>query len=191
MNQEILATLVGPLHAGKLLAASTIEGIMLMEEKEIAYITTKKSAQIIEAAKKMSRSYISSEKKAIRGSDDVYKLEEVFEMQFLDHEQFRVVFLRANSTVIKTETISTGGYTGVMVDSRQIWKKALQLNAIRIVLVHNHPSGNPEPSQADNSLTEKIKEQGLIMDIPVLDHLIVCSALGTKPYYSYMDSGRL
>jgi DNA repair protein RadC len=83
--------------------------------------------------------------------------------------------------------ISEGGITGTVADPRIILKKALEQDAVSIILCHNHPSGSLKPSRADEELTFKIKEAAKYFDIKVLDHLIV----GDDGYYSFADEGIL
>jgi DNA repair protein RadC len=187
--ENILEALIGEKNAAKLLKDTTFEQVLLMQESEIQYRTNKRCATIIAAAKKLHAPL--DTKTMIRESDDILKIKEVYELKYLDHEQFRVVFLRRNNTVILTETICTGGYASTVCETRAIWRKALELKATGIILVHNHPSGCETPSDADNKITARIKEQSRIMDINLLDHLIITSALGKKPYYSYVDASNV
>jgi len=83
--------------------------------------------------------------------------------------------------------MSKGGITGTLVDSRLIFKQALELSATGLILCHNHPSGTLKPSASDISLTNKIKKGGDVLDIKVLDHLIITE----KEYYSFADEGIL
>ena len=78
-----------------------------------------------------------------------------------------------------------GGISGTVVDSRIIFKKAMDLLASSIILVHNHPSGNLNPSKADISVTNRLKEGGKLLDISVLDHLIITET----SFYSFADEG--
>lgn len=106
-------------------------------------------------------------------------------MSDLTHEMFYVLYLSQNNKVERKEAVSSGGRTATVVDSRVILKNALLYNASHIVLAHNHPSGNLNPSQADISLTHKIKDAAALMDISLLDHLIVAN----NSYYSMADKG--
>ncbi len=108
-------------------------------------------------------------------------------LQHLPHEVFGVVYLNVSQKVIGFEVISEGGITGTVADPRIILRKALEKNAVKIILCHNHPSGNPTPSKADELLTEKIRLGAKLMDIEVLDHIIVCET----GYYSFADEGIL
>src|SRR5688500_1338690 len=103
------------------------------------------------------------------------------------HEVFGVVFLNRANKVNHFEIISSGGITGTVADPRIILKKALEENAVGLILCHNHPSGSLRPSKADEELTTKIKEAAKYFDIKVIDHIIV-SANG---YYSFADDGLL
>ncbi|ANH81548.1 hypothetical protein A8C56_11700 [Niabella ginsenosidivorans] len=103
------------------------------------------------------------------------------------YEVFAAVYLNQNNHFIHYEVISAGGITGTVADPRIILKRALEKNAVGIILAHNHPSGNLSPSRADEFLTNKIKEAAKFLDIKVMDHIIV-SDMG---YYSFADEGLL
>lgn len=103
------------------------------------------------------------------------------------HEVFAVIFLNRSNKVNHFQIVSEGGITGTVADPRIILKKALEQNAVSIILCHNHPSGSLRPSRADEELTTKIKEAAKFLDIRVLDHIIV-SDYG---YYSFADEGLL
>lgn len=102
-------------------------------------------------------------------------------------EVFAVIYLNRAHKIISFEIISEGGITGTIADPRVILKKALEKNAVSIVLSHNHPSGSLLPSRADEMLTNKIKQAASFLDITVADHVIV-SDMG---YYSFADEGLL
>jgi DNA repair protein RadC len=101
------------------------------------------------------------------------------------HEVFGVVFLNRANKVNHFEIISSGGITGTVADPRIILKKALEENAVGLILCHNHPSGSLKPSRADEELTTKIREAARYFDIKVLDHIIVSE----DGYYSFADEG--
>jgi DNA repair protein RadC len=102
-------------------------------------------------------------------------------------EVFAVIFLNKANKVNHFEIISSGGITGTVADPRVILKKALEENAVSIILCHNHPSGSLRPSRADEELTAKIKEAARYFDIKVIDHIIVSE----DGYYSFADEGLL
>jgi DNA repair protein RadC len=108
-------------------------------------------------------------------------------MQDLPHEEFWLLILNRSNAVIKRELISRGGVAGTVVDTKIIFKSAIENLASSIIISHNHPSGNLKPSDADNKITKNIKEAGKIMDIPLFDHLIITDS----GYYSFNDEGML
>lgn len=105
----------------------------------------------------------------------------------LPHEEFWVLYLNRKNEVIKKEHISKGGVTGTVADAKIIFKTAINNLASAIILCHNHPSGNLTPSNEDIKLTKKLKEIGLLMDTPIIDHIIV----GNNNYFSFADENLL
>ena len=104
-----------------------------------------------------------------------------------ESEYFYVLLLDRNLQIIKPVKIGEGGFAGTVADPKKIFKIALEYATSSIILCHNHPSGNIEPSQADINLTKKIVEAGKILDISVLDHII----LGEDTYYSFADKHQI
>lgn len=102
-------------------------------------------------------------------------------------EQFKVLFLNRSNKVICIYNVSSGGVTGTVADPKLIFMAALRVNAVSIILCHNHPSGSLKPSKADEELTQKIKGAGNFLDIKVLDHVILTS----EYYFSFADEGLL
>ena len=100
-------------------------------------------------------------------------------------EQFKVLFLNRANKVLGIFEVSTGGVTGTVVDPKIIFVAALKANACNIIISHNHPSGNLQPSNADIEITEKIKKAGQFLEITLFDHIIVSS----EGYYSFADEG--
>ncbi len=103
----------------------------------------------------------------------------------LAHEEFWILYLNNANKIIEQFQISKGGITGTLVDVRITLRKALELGAVSLILAHNHPSGNLNPSEADKQLTLKLKTAAESMDIKILDHLIVTE----KSYFSFADEG--
>ncbi len=103
------------------------------------------------------------------------------------HEVFVVLFLNSRNTVLHHEVVSTGGINFTVVDHRLIFHKAIELKAVKLILCHNHPSGNLNPSAQDELLTDKINKAGKLLDIRIVDHLIVSE----EGYYSFADNGKL
>lgn len=103
------------------------------------------------------------------------------------HEVFAALFLNRSNKINHFEILSEGGITGTVVDPRLILRRALEMNAVSIVLCHNHPSGSLRPSEADEELTLKIQGAARYFDIKVLDHIIVSN----EGFYSFADEGLL
>lgn len=106
---------------------------------------------------------------------------------FGDHrnEVFGIVFLNRANRIKHYEVISVGGMTGTVADPRIIFRKALEKDAIGLILFHNHPSGNLKPSKSDEELTGRIVSAAKLFDIKVLDHIIVSD----EGYFSFADEG--
>lgn len=103
------------------------------------------------------------------------------------YEEFWILILNKANRVIRKCCISEGGISGTVVDPKKIFKIALDHHASSIILGHNHPSGNIQPSEADQKITRKIRDSGTMLDIAVLDHIIV----GDGVYYSFADEGMI
>ncbi|MEO9965548.1 MAG: DNA repair protein RadC [Reichenbachiella sp.] len=126
------------------------------------------------------------ERPKVRTSQDAYAYLKPHLMD-LDHEEFWVLYLNRANKILKAERISTGGVSGTIVDAKLIFKRALESLASSVILAHNHPSGNQQPSDQDLTLTKKLKAAGATLDIPVLDHLIFTD----QGYFSFSDKGKL
>lgn len=100
-------------------------------------------------------------------------------------EQFKVLMLSNNNRVLGVYEMSSGGITGTVVDIRLLFAALLKAKATAFIIVHNHPSGKLNPSEADKQITAKIKQASQLLDISFLNHLIITS----KRYYSFIDEG--
>lgn len=122
----------------------------------------------------------------IRSSKDVA---DIFQPLLSDllHEEFWILFLNRSNKVITQMKLSQGGISGTVTDVRIVMKKAIECLASGIIVCHNHPSGNLNPSESDSKITQKIKDAGSLMDIQLLDHLIISD----KDYFSFADNGVL
>lgn len=131
-------------------------------------------------------SEVPEKKKGIRTSKEAAAF---LQPLLADHgrEVFSVMFLSQGNKLLHYEVISTGGMTSTIVDPKIIMKKALEHRAVNMILCHNHPSGNLDPSREDKKLTKKISEAALLLDMKVLDHVIVSS----QGFFSFADSGLL
>ena len=105
------------------------------------------------------------------------------ELRKLDREYFLVIYLTSRQKVIDVEVAAIGTLSGMFVSPREIFKTAILTNAHEIILVHNHPSGDPTPSTEDKLITKKLVSVGKLHQIPVRDHVII-----GKGYFSFFES---
>ncbi len=126
------------------------------------------------------------EKKKITSSRDVFDFFHPF-VGDLPHEEFWVLLLSRANRIIAWKQVSRGGIAGTVIDVRLILREALEHTASSLIICHNHPSGNLQPSESDREITRKLKEAAEIMDLRLLDHLII----GEGRYFSFADEGLL
>ncbi len=124
------------------------------------------------------------EKVSIKSSETVFKLFHPL-LGDLDHEEFWLLMLNRSNKVLGRFKVSQGGLSGTVIDTRIILKKALDNLASSIIVCHNHPSGNNQPSDADVKITEKLKKASEMLEIKLLDHVIIAD----KSYFSFADEG--
>jgi DNA repair protein RadC len=163
-----------------MLATKTVDSL-----QQISGIGKDKAATLA-AAFELSRRILSQPKwfanKKITSPQDIA---EIFIPILRDDnkEKFIVVCLSSANKIIKHETISIGNLNSSVVHPREVFKVAIDNSSASIILIHNHPSGNPEPSNEDIRITKKIVETGKIMEIPVFDHLIIAG----ETYTSFVE----
>lgn len=141
---------------------------------------------------KLTLSYSDKVKKSelytIKSSKDCAEvLRPLFERSIDWREEMVLLCLNRANKVIAYYRVSVGGTTGTVCDPKIIFSVALNCLANSIILCHNHPSGNLQPSQADNQITQKIKDAGKLLEITLLDHIIITD----ESFYSYADEGKL
>lgn len=124
------------------------------------------------------------EKLSIKTSETVFRLFHPI-LGDLEHEEFWLLMLNRANRVIGRFKVSQGGLSGTVIDTRIILKKALDNLSSSIIVCHNHPSGNKQPSDADVKITEKLKKAAEILEIKLLDHIIIAD----KFYFSFADEG--
>lgn len=107
------------------------------------------------------------------------------EMRFEETEQVRVLLLNGRNALIKDVVLSNGSFNSAMASPREIFYNALKNKAVSIIVMHNHPSGNPMPSKEDILITKRLIEAGKLIGIELLDHII----LGDNRYISLKESG--
>ena len=144
---------------------------------------------IAEVKLKYSSRVSASDRPQVRCSSHALELfRESWDKETIElYEECKLMLLNRANKVLGIAQISQGGISGTVTDVRIILQYALKENASGIILCHNHPSGNVEPSEADNRITSKLKEAAIIHDITLLDHLIITN----DGYYSMADMGYL
>ena len=131
-----------------------------------------------------------SERLQVKCSKDAFDIfMENWDLDSIEHiEEFKLLLMNRSNSVLGILTVSKGGISGTITDIRLIYQAAIKANASGIIVCHNHPSGNLNPSESDAKLTQKIKQAGLLMDIQLLDHFIITM---DGSYYSFADNGLL
>lgn len=147
-----------------------------------------KAITIIAAIELASRRKMATviRKQYIKSSEDAYNYFGPM-LQDKNYEEFWILMLSRNNQIIKPYRVSDGGVSGTVADPKRIFKTALENNAVSLIICHNHPSGNLNPSAADVAITNKLVDAGKHLDIGVLDHLIVSN----QGYYSFADSNKI
>ncbi len=186
-NTELLAILIGTGTRNES-AMSLAEQIISKEEEglhflgsavpqelsEISGVGEAKSCQIAAAIELGKRLATKPRAKRLNiGSPEDIASIFMEEIRYHKKESFKILLLNKKNEIISVEDISTGNIDTSIVDPREVFNPAIRKSAGSIVLVHNHPSGNPEPSNADIKVTERIKKAGEILDIKVVDHIII------------------
>lgn len=142
------------------------------------------------AAREIGRRFWIHERRApklyLSGPDDVADMF-MREMSGLDREHFRAILLNTKNRILGVRTISIGSLNASIVHAREVFRAAVAESAQAIVLVHNHPSGLPDPSSEDVVVTERLAEAGRILGIEILDHIV----LGSQGFVSLKELGHL
>lgn len=135
----------------------------------------------------VSYSNSKNEKLKVKNSKDSYDvLLNVWNKNTIElQEEFRIILLNRANVVLGVYPMSKGGVTGTVVDAKLVFSVALKCNASNIIIAHNHPSGNLSPSEADKSITKKLKKAGQYLDITLLDHIIITK----DEFFSFNDNG--
>lgn len=130
------------------------------------------------------------DREPITSSQDAYNILYKFWNQNLIEyvEEFKILLLNRSNRVLGIASLSKGTTSSSIVDIKHILQYAIKTNASGLIIAHNHPSGNSDPSDSDIIITRKVKEAAKLMDIPLLDHIIIMPADG---YYSFADDGRI
>jgi DNA repair protein RadC len=180
LSKRILSSVGNNLNdLGKLNIKELIRFKGIGEAKAVSVMAALELGRRRKEAEKVKRDKITSSK-------DVFDILNPILID-LPFEEFWLLILNRANLVIKKEMISRGGVSGTVVDTKIIFKAAIENYASSIIICHNHPSGNLKPSEADIRITKNIKEAGKLMEIPLLDHLIVAE----NGFYSFADEGML
>jgi len=125
----------------------------------------------------------------IKSSEDIVAfIREIFPVEQINHREYAyAIFLDRANQILGYFMISSGGISGTIIDPKLVFQSALLSNSSSIILFHNHPSGNINPSESDVAITIKIAKAGRFLDINLLDHIIITE----NEYYSFADDGRL
>jgi len=196
-NSELLAIVLqsGYKNESSLALASRILTLLDRGLEDLASITYEelvkvkgvgpaKACQILSAVELGRR--VNIQKRQILGRVNSPQMVAAFfqkELSHRDKEQFMVVFLNTKNMISSYEIISIGSLNTSVVHPREVFNRAIKKSAAAIILVHNHPSGNPNPSREDEAITKRLVEVGQIVGIRVLDHLIVCD----DTYFSFKE----
>ena len=186
-DTELLSLLIGD-SANSITDLHEIGKKGFFDLKKDYSLTTQQACKIMAAMEigRRRRSTQAMEKKKVCSSKDVFNLLSPVLADLL-HEEFWVLYLNRSNSIISQKKISQGGVTGTVVDTRLIVKEAINLLASGVALIHNHPSGNTQPSDADKKITEKIKKALELVDIATIDHVIIAD----QKYLSFADEGIL
>jgi len=125
-----------------------------------------------------------NQRKVIRTPEDIAE-EYITKLRSLVQEEFRVILLSTANTVIKEVVVSRGSLNASIVHPREVFKPAVIESAASIILMHNHPSGNPNPSKEDIKITKQLAEAGKLIDINIFDHIIIAG----NDFYSFARNG--
>ena len=169
--------LISKYGIGKLSNCSLTE---LQEIKGIGKVKASQILALFEFNKRHSLSKLDS--KPIKSAKDVYDYCSP-KLSSSDKEHFMILHLNSRNKIIKEEVVSIGTLNGSLIHPREVFKSAIKESANSIILVHNHPSGDPEPSVEDEQITEKLFKSGEILNIKVLDHVII----GKDFFYSFKE----
>nr|WP_029191197.1 DNA repair protein RadC [Ornithinibacillus scapharcae] len=199
-NQELIAILLGSGTKDESVMALAnrvlmhFEGLKLLKDATIEELTAIKGVGVakgvlilsaLEIGKRLSQ-YKPAERYVIRSPEDGadYLMEE---LRNLNQEHFVVIFLNTKNQIIHRQTIFIGSLNASIVHPREVYREAVKRSAASIIVAHNHPSGDPTPSQEDIHVTRRLAESGKMIGIELLDHLVI----GDRKFVSLKEKGYL
>ncbi|GAA0483513.1 DNA repair protein RadC [Salinibacillus aidingensis] len=199
-NQDLLAIILGTGTKNESVMSLShrllihFEGLPLLKDATVEELTAikgigKAKAVVLMAALEIGKrvySYKPSERYAIRSPEDGadFVMEE---LRHLNQEHFLVLFLNTKNQVVHQQTVFIGSLNASIVHPREIYREAVKRSAASIICAHNHPSGDPSPSQEDIHVTKRLSECGKMIGIELLDHLVI----GDRKYVSMKEKGYL
>ncbi len=180
LSRRILSEISNDLNQlGKMNVAELKKFKGIGEAKAVAIVAALELGRRRKESKEVEKEKLTSSREAVNIMQPI--------LGELMHEEFWIIFLNRANLVLGKKQISMGGMSGTIADPRMIFKAALDQKAVSIILCHNHPSGNNQPSASDIQLTKNISEAGKLLEINVLDHIIVTQ----HGFYSFADEGLL
>jgi len=196
-DKELLSTIICE-HEGEMVSSQLLQsfpslpGLLVdsVEEElmQIKGIGSKRARQIkaiYELSQRLSR-YPGTKGRFIKCPQDLYDLL-MLEMRFLKKEVFKAILLNTKNRILEVIDVSIGSLNSSIVHPREVYACAVKTAASGICFVHNHPSGDPEPSREDVETTQRLKSAGDVLGIKVLDHLVI----GDGRYVSFKEQGLL
>jgi DNA repair protein RadC len=163
--------------------------LMFVDEEELLKIKgmNSRNASRVLAGIKLGAEVLTAAKMSERLSSPMAVFELCRDMALLDREHFVIIALDVKNKVVGRECVSIGSLNSTLVHPREVFKFAIKCSAHGIICVHNHPSGDPAPSDDDCHTTSRLEDAGKLLGINVIDHLII----GADSYYSYKESGAM
>ena len=158
-------------------------GLKELAKELKSYNKAMQMLSLVELAKRYNKLVNNGHTEIIRNAKDVYN---IFSDKFREYKQesLNVILLDTKNKIINTKEISIGTLNSSLMHPREIFKEAIRESAYSIIIVHNHPSGDPEPSKEDIEMTKKIIEAGKLLNILVLDHVII----GKDKFWNWLEA---
>lgn len=163
--------------------------IEVVELRRIKGIKEAKASKIVAAlqlGRRINERVLDRKIEKITSSNDVYEIMKT-KLENAKKEYFYAILLDTKNVIIAKDFVSMGDLNSTIVNPREVFKKAIKKSAKSIIIVHNHPSGNPNPSREDFAITKRLADSGELLDIEVLDHIII----GKDCFYSFKKEGNL
>lgn len=185
-DPELLAVILG--SGTRDLSAIELADELIVRNKGLQFLKTMSMAELqstngigiakasrIKAALELGRRLAGQDarqREQISSPDDVKDLV-MEDMRYYDREHFKCLYIDRKNKFLALETISVGGLSSSLVHPREVFKPAIKLSAASVILIHNHPSGDPTPSSEDIEITKRLIDSGKLLGIDILDHLVI------------------